>query len=343
MPNVIIEAPAKLNLHLGVKNRRPDGFHDIESIFIALGFGDTLYFETPGTDSFGIPSFGTHSFGMAGIYISIEDGDTSALPSALPIEKNIIFKAISLFRDRTGYTQGLRVRVEKRIPLGGGLGGGSSNAASTLLALNTLCAAEGKTPLDAASLAELAASLGSDVPFFLGKTGAAWVSGRGERIKPLEAPKTLSFVLVNPGFPSETAIAFRLLDEFRENNHEGICLGRESPRDSGFPHEQLIGEPGDLLRFLCESPRNWPFENDFLPAFLADSGNTGAAGAYREMLGRLRDLGADFAGLSGSGATCFGVFTEREQAEKAQKALLKAFQFVKVTFPLARRAKAVLK
>jgi 4-diphosphocytidyl-2-C-methyl-D-erythritol kinase len=305
-------APAKVNLHLRVRSRRPDGFHDLESIFVSLAFGDTLHFELVNEDK--------------ALEIQM-DGDF--VPAALPAEKNIVFRAVSLFRSRTGYNQGLRVRVHKRIPPGGGLGGGSSDAASTLLALDSLYAAASGSPLDADTLAEMAAFLGSDVPFFLTETGAAWVTGRGERIQRIEAPKNLFLVLVNPGFASDTAAAFRFLDKYRA--------------DGGA--EPAAGPPEDvLIRVFAESPRTWPFENDFLPVFLESSAMVSdAARSYREIIGRLRELGADFAGLSGAGSTCFGVFSQRETAGQAEKILSGTWKFVKCSFLLARRAITVLK
>jgi 4-diphosphocytidyl-2-C-methyl-D-erythritol kinase len=322
MRALTIAAPAKLNLHLRIKERRPDGFHDLESIFIALDFGDTLCFEPlEGENALEISMKGPQAggFGLAG-------------------EKNIIFKAISLFRERTGFLQGLRVTTEKRIPLGGGLGGGSSNGASTLLAMNALAAAEGRS-LNEAALAELAASLGSDVPFFLCETGAAWVSGRGERVKPLQAPSSwaegLFFVLVNPGFASNTAAAYRLLDEKRANSYiSNVSCTKKQANSSNE----------DLIRSLAAPPAAWPFENDFLPAFLrSDSGNTGPAEAYRKILSQLREAGADFSSLSGSGATCFGVFTNETAAQKTMAFLSKLWFLTKAAYPLAQRAKPVVK
>ena len=280
-----VRAPAKVNLHLAVKDRRPDGFHDLESVFLALDFGDTLHFE---------PLAGKNALEIAGM--------------SLPVEKNIIFKAVSLFRDRTGFDQGLRISVEKRIPLGSGMGGGPSDAASTLLALNKL--AEGAVPvLSRDALLEMAASLGSDVPFFVSGARAAWVTGRGEVIKPVEPPPRCFIVLVNPGFPSETAAAFRLLDDYRSSNSSFL-----------IPHSSFS---------LTGNPETWPFRNDFLPVF-EDHEKT----VYTEILSQLRELGAGFVGLSGAGSTCFGVFTGKAQAAKAAEALLKWWNFVQFTFPV---------
>jgi 4-diphosphocytidyl-2-C-methyl-D-erythritol kinase len=126
-------------------------------------------------------------------------------------------------------------------------------------------------------------------------------------------------VLVNPGFPSETAGAFRLLDEFR--SAQPVCgAGTES------------GEQA-LIQALETPPRNWPFRNDFLPVFEGQTQNTGKT--YRDIIARLRELGADFAGLTGAGSTCFGVFTQRALAEKARKSLLKTWNSTIITFPLA--------
>ncbi|MDR1319704.1 MAG: 4-(cytidine 5'-diphospho)-2-C-methyl-D-erythritol kinase [Treponema sp.] len=333
MPQLTIEAPAKINLHLRIKNLRPDGFHGLESIFLALAFGDTLSFEL--LDREGAleihcrpPEFASTEF--------------------LPPEKNIIFKAISLFREKTACNRGLRVTVDKRIPPGGGLGGGSSDAASSLLALNTLC---GK-PLGEAALFETAASLGSDVPFFLTETGAAWAAGRGEELLPLKSPQNLSIVLVKPGFSSGTAGAFRLLDRYREK--EGSRTEKRAGFEPENPENLKAEKRVALTEILSGPPRAWPYKNDFLPVFLEAGGKTaagdggedgpaGQAAAYRRILSSLDEAEADFSSLSGSGSTCFGVFSNREKAEKAEKFLFKSWNFVKLTFPLARRANTVLK
>jgi 4-diphosphocytidyl-2-C-methyl-D-erythritol kinase len=299
MPELTIHAPGKINLHLRVKEKRPDGYHELESIFLALAFGDTLRFallDEPET---------------ADIRLS-----AAGLP---PPEENIVYKAVSLFRAETGFNRGLRVDVEKRIPLGGGMGGGSSDAASTLLALNELAG----TGLSALRLGEMAGKLGSDVPFFL-TGGAAWAGGRGERILPLPVPPDLAVVLANPGFSSGTAGAFRLLDASR--------LSGPSSEPGEAPAPEVY------MKALGEAPRNWPFFNDFFPVL-----DPGTGGAYGRILSRLEGLGADFSGLSGAGSTCFGVFGDGERAEKAVKSLAAELPFVQLTFPLARLPHAVLK
>jgi 4-diphosphocytidyl-2-C-methyl-D-erythritol kinase len=328
-----VKAPAKINLHLRVKNRRSDGFHDLESIFLALDFGDTLHFDQ------------IAGKGAIEILMEAQEGPKTAIP----MEKNIIFKAVSLFRERTGFQQGLKVRVEKRIPLGAGLGGGSSDAATTLLALNSLAAgafAGGDGLLGAGALADMAASLGSDVPFFLKNCGAAWVGGRGELIRPVPTPGGIWLVLVNPGFPSDTASAYRLLDQSRdEGKAASVDFGREPPEAGKSPETGKTPGTGSnaLLDALARHPREWPFENDFLPVLEED------CGAYQKILGKLHGQGAEFVGLSGAGSTCFGVFLDKKSAEKAFNSFLGALGsalkldalkqtdlfFIKLTFPLA--------
>jgi 4-diphosphocytidyl-2-C-methyl-D-erythritol kinase len=326
-----IKAPCKINLHLHVKGRLSGGYHDLESVFLALDFGDTLGFSMGG--------------GSSGEFRCEIRWDGLPAPSAASLgpEDNIVHKTAALFRARTGFDRPLRVSIDKRVPLGGGLGGGSSDAAAALSALNRLAG----RPLSGAALEEMAGELGSDVPFFLtlaegnspgaalnpdaGEPGAAetaaFVTGRGERIRPVPAPAGIWALLVNPGFGSGTAGAFRLLDLWRDAE-------KTAPAGAGPSREALIGALG-------ENPAGWPYANDFLPVFLA-AGTEQAREAYSAIIHELKALGADFAGLSGTGSTCFGIFTGRKQAAAAENRLSGTWPFVRLTFPLARSANAVL-
>ncbi|MCL2044300.1 MAG: 4-(cytidine 5'-diphospho)-2-C-methyl-D-erythritol kinase [Treponema sp.] len=304
MPRELIDAPAKLNLSLRIKDRRPDGFHNIESLFLALAFGDTLCVETAGSPS------------SLEICMNWQiDGLQPAIipPSELPPDKNIISRAVSLFRNSTGYTMGLKITVTKRIPLGGGLGGGSSDAAATLLALTRLASSDGCGDIcgfpSNAALAGMGADLGSDVPFFLHcrSSPAAWVTGRGECVQPVELPDgvfDISFVLVNPGFPSDTAQAFRQWDISRD-----------------FPAKMQIPDFSTQVSVPF-------FGNDFLPVLSAYRDE------YGVILSSLNNLGADYSGLSGSGSTCFGVFSNQKKAIMAKVFFMKRFSNVFITFPL---------
>jgi 4-diphosphocytidyl-2-C-methyl-D-erythritol kinase len=318
-----IKAPGKINLHLRVKDRRPDGFHELESIFLALAWGDTLRFSLDGED------------GLCDILT--EDTEQRGI-APLPLEKNLVYRAVSLFRSYTGFSSGVRIVLEKRIPLGSGLGGGSSDAASTLLALDALAGTE----LSGETLTEMACRLGSDVPFFL-NAGAAWVYGRGDRMRPLKVPELAAVVLVYPGFPSGTAESFCLLDQARnllpggEKGLLGEIPGLKAP--SRFPGAPLSEET--LTAALGKDPREWPYGNDFLPVFLALAARE-TGDAYRGMLKDLATLGAVFSGLSGAGSSCFGIFQDEGVAREAVKILSRQWNYVQLTFPLARRGQAVL-
>jgi len=328
MPQTRIHAPAKLNLHLNIGERRPDGFHDIESLFLALAYGDTLFFEIPAQES---------AFSSEDTEIILDWQLPWGRAEDLSPEKNIVMTAVSLFRKRTGFDKRLKIVLEKRIPLGGGLGGGSSDAAATLLALNRLALPD--QLVSDAILAEMGASLGSDVPFFLqiarnDAYSIAWVSGRGELVRPFAPPpqvQSLSLVLVNPGFPSDTAAAFRLLDEYRAADPQSPVF---------IPHSPL-STPHSLLPILSGSPQDWPFTNVFFSVFEANfkkkKVDDGSFSAYWEIIDVLRKSGADFSGLSGSGSTCFGVFSSQSKAGTAREELLKRWNFVIETFSLAFR------
>ena len=302
----IIQAPCKINLHLKIGEKRPDGFHALESLFASLALHDTLSFEnmqalSPGTENEGECSLTTNW----------------EIPGE-PIKNNLVLRAVSLFREAAGFKAPLRIRLDKRIPTGAGLGGGSSDAASSLLALNLLSG----SPLPAEELEKMAAFLGSDVPFFL-SGGAAHVSSRGEVVKKLKPIENLWVVLVKPPFSSNTAGAFRLFDRAREHNQEAF--------PGKAPPEEMSGEK--LIKMLEKSPEAWPFYNDFLSIF---------DDPIHSIIDSLRVKGASFAGLSGSGTCCFGVYKAKETAEKAALELARPGTFVKFTFFLAHRVNPVV-
>jgi 4-diphosphocytidyl-2-C-methyl-D-erythritol kinase len=296
-----------------VGNRRADGYHDLLSVFLSLDFGDTLAFTELKGD-------------FPRNFTALELTGPFARAEGLSPGANIVTRAVSLFREKTGYDRPLRVMLEKRIPTGGGLGGGSSDAASTLLALDALAG----TGLTGEALGKLGEKLGSDVPFFL-SGGAALVEGRGERVQSFPPPVAPLFAaLVNPGFSSGTAAAFAKLDAFRAKN----------TRPAGYPGNLCDAKTGgDLIRFLGENPASWPYCNDFLPVLRGD-GEQGAA--YDRIIQDLLDLGADFSGLSGAGSTCFGIFLEKGAAERAVDTLIQKWSFAKLTFFLAHKPKPVL-
>lgn len=180
-----LEAPAKLNLSLRVLRRREDGFHEIESLMVRLaGLADRVNFQEAEADAF------------------------TCNRADVPLDGgNLVIKARDLFRRETDWVQPLRIHLEKVVPHGAGLGGGSSDAAGALRAMNRMA---GELVTEA-RLMELAAEIGSDVPFFLGGP-AARVSGRGERIEAAD-PVSLDVLLLKPAFGVATADAYgRWLD-----------------------------------------------------------------------------------------------------------------------------------
>jgi 4-diphosphocytidyl-2-C-methyl-D-erythritol kinase len=163
-----LPCPAKLNLFLYITGRRPDGYHNLQTLFQLLDYGDELG-------------------------ISVNDSGrirlTPEFPT-IPVEQNLVYRAAALLQRTTGCPQGADLHLTKRLPMGGGIGGGSSDAATALVGLNHLW----RTGLDENQLAELGRQLGADVPVFVrGKT--AWAEGVGEQLTPMELPSRWFVVL----------------------------------------------------------------------------------------------------------------------------------------------------
>ena len=189
---VTIFAPAKLNLFLAITGRRADGFHDLVSVAVPLDFGDTLTAEVG-----------------EGFTLACDD------PAVPCDETNLVLKAATAFAAATGRPDGARFILEKRIPIGAGLGGGSSDAVAALRALNALAGQPPSPrlrrpgPLGADTLAQLAAQLGSDCPLFL-HDGPVVMRGRGERVEPLPPAAAARLrgrrvLIFKPAFPIATA------------------------------------------------------------------------------------------------------------------------------------------
>lgn len=210
-------APAKLNLFLHVTGRRPDGYHTLQTIFQFIDRCDRLRFE-PSTEG--------------------EIRLAKTLPG-VPDEKNLVLRAARLLREATGVRHGVTIHVEKKLPLGGGLGGGSSDAATTLMALNSLW----KCELDTDRLAGLGLTLGADVPVFVHGT-AAWAEGVGEQLTPVEPPEVWYLVLV-PRVVVSTAAVFA---EYDRESH----LTPVSPpiRIRGFHAGQMRNDLEPVVRRL---------------------------------------------------------------------------------------------
>ena len=181
---ISLKAPAKINLFLEILGKRDDGYHEIETVMQEIDLVDSLQFEEI----------------QKGIRLKCSDKD---IPSD---ENNLVCKAANLILNECGIKKGVLISLEKNIPVGAGLGGGSSDAAATLKALNLLW----KIGLNDAELMEFAAKLGSDIPFFIkGKTSLC--SGRGEKITPIEVEREMNYLVIYPHINISTTTIYRNL------------------------------------------------------------------------------------------------------------------------------------
>jgi 4-diphosphocytidyl-2-C-methyl-D-erythritol kinase len=208
-----VPAPAKLNLFLHITGRRPDGYHELQSVFMLIDWCDTLHFEK-----------------RSGGNISRED-----LTLALPAQ-DLITRAAHLLQSHTGCTEGVHIAVEKQIPAQAGMGGGSSDAATCLLALNRLW----NLNLGLPTLEKLGLQLGADVPFFL-RGHNAWVEGVGEKITPIELPPARFWVL-KPPQGIETSQIFAHPDLKRDTNTATISVFAAETYDFGHNDLQPVAQ-----------------------------------------------------------------------------------------------------
>jgi 4-diphosphocytidyl-2-C-methyl-D-erythritol kinase len=276
MKSVRIPAYAKVNLRLDVLGRRTDGYHELRTIFQAISLHDTLTLETtrvPGID--------------------LRISGNSQLASE-PGKDNLVYRALERLSGELGIRGGVRAVLTKRIPVGRGLGGGSSDAAAALLGLLRLA---GKW-IEPACLLEIASALGADVPFFL-YGGRALGIGRGNEIYPLPdvAPRRPLLVVSPDEIAVPTKEAYQWLSE-QLTNGDG---------------------PTKLMRFcaLCWSPQGGALSNDFEAAVFPRYPRLAAI--KRELLTQ----GAAEASLAGSGSAVFGVYQHPAKARRAARAFPK--------------------
>lgn len=194
--SITVDAPAKLNLFLSIDKKRSDGFHDITSLMLSVGIYDTLVFREEPSSEVELRVVDANPLHPRQVTVQ------ECIPSG---EDNLVVQAIRLLQAKTGYQQGIRIRLTKRIPSEAGLGGGSSDAAATLFAANKLW----QLGLSLKDLRVLASELGSDIPFFLTESSSAICRGRGEKIKPVSIPHCLYFVVARPATGLSTAEVYR--------------------------------------------------------------------------------------------------------------------------------------
>jgi len=261
-------APAKINLRLKILAREVSGYHQLEMIFCAVGLADSIEVARAGE----------------GIELEVTGADLGEP------RDNLVYRAARAFFDLARIAPGVRIRLHKEIPAGAGLGGGSSDAATTLVALNSLYG----EPLQPGALARIGATLGSDVPFFMAGASCALAWGRGERLLPLPAPPTAPILLVVPPFGISTPAAYQMLDEAREGRVEVPVPARLTP--------DITSSWANVARYA---------ENDFqTPTF-------NRYPMLRAIKVALQDAGATISMLSGSGSAVFGVFPDERTRETA--------------------------
>jgi 4-diphosphocytidyl-2-C-methyl-D-erythritol kinase len=274
------QSPCKVNLLLNILGRRADGFHELETVMHPVPVFDRLSFARV----------------ARGIELTCSE-------PALPTDaRNLVYRAAESFLQTANIPDGVRLHLEKKIPMAAGLGGGSGNAATTLLGLNELFGA----PLSAAQLQILAASLGSDVPFFL-QSRPALGTGRGEQIQPLEpfaALRGAAFLLIHPGFGIATAWAYQQLARFPD---------------------ALNGRPGRArhLVSLLQSPNLAAAGAEFYNSLEAPAlQKYPLLALFQEFL---RANGAAATLMSGSGSTTFAVLPTAAAAEALAEKLKEKF------------------
>ena len=260
---LLVRAPAKINLSLLIAGKRPDGFHEIETIMAKVDFFDEILIEK----------------GQAGIEFICKG------PLWAPEGKdNLVYKAAEMLLENRGQSSNIRITLTKNIPAGSGLGSASSDAAATLIGLNKFL----NLGLSEAELAEFAAKLGSDVPFFLDGP-LAFCTSRGEKIKKIEKDFGFSALLVLPNISVSTQ------NVYANYTHEPALYERLSSEINGLIEKNRI----DLVTKICANM----LEKSCLSLY----------GLLAELKARLESLGVDSLCLTGSGSGMFWVFQEKDE------------------------------
>ena len=286
---ITVLAPAKVNLSLKVLGRREDGYHLLSTHMQKVGLYDTVVLRPGG----------------GGVRLRCPG-------SEIPEDRNnLVYRAAELFLDwasQTGVTcpQGVDVTLEKNIPVGAGLGGGSSDAAATLLGLNRMLAA-GCSPEE---LAEMGLLLGADVPFFVHAAPAALATGIGEILQPVAPLQGCQVVLVNPGFSVSTRWVYQNF---------------------------ALTEEVDSVNLQSSQEAVLPFKGTGFPLLLANDLESVTLKKFSE-LGQIKEemycQGADGALMSGSGPTIFGIFQDRQKAEVAGDTFRRQYRQTYVVDPV---------
>ena len=269
-----IKCPAKINLTLDVINRRCDGYHNLSMIMQTINLFDVIRISVHGSQS---PC----------INLLCENKNVPTDDS------NLIVRAAKLFFEESSISATTEIQLKKNIPVGAGLGGGSSDAAGTLAALNTLF----DNPLSKEHLAHMAKSLGADVPFFL-NGGCMLAEGIGEKLSPLPSLENVFIVLAKPEISISTAHVYKSLVLNDSTFHPDV----KSATDALYQQDvdKLASVAGNVLESVVLKEHN----------IIAE---------YKEIM---KDFGAAYSLMSGSGSSVFGVFKDKPSAEKALQRFL---------------------
>jgi 4-diphosphocytidyl-2-C-methyl-D-erythritol kinase len=293
----------KLNLDLRVANKRADGYHELRTVFQTISLKDDLAIEFERARRTEI-----------------------LLDSSVQIPDNLVVRAAKAVLDELRLTARVRFVLEKRIPMGAGLGGGSSNAAAVLMALPALAA----KPLRAAELARLAAQLGSDVPFFL-CGGTALGLGRGTELYPLPDLPAVPVLVVASGVHVSTGEAYRALSRHAVSKPNSGTLPNVTNALTSPDESHMLREFQTVVWGLNASRLALlPLKNDFEPVVFQKHPE------LRQLVRKLRRLGAKPAQMTGSGSAVFGIFDRPEEAMAARSSFGGSEAFVVAFLPRSR-------
>ncbi len=249
--SLVVQTPAKLNLFLEILGKRPDGFHELETLMVTVGLYDTLSFTEEASREVRLVC---REAGRR----RRRQGGSPEIPTGAD---NLVLQAANLLCEHAGVRRGVRIELSKRIPAAAGLAGGSSDAAATLAGLNRLW----KLNLPVNELSQLASQLGSDIAFFFCPASAAICRGRGERVEPLCTPLGMHFVIARPNSGLSTADVFgryrpgeeiRAVDQLAEHLQHGriSCIANQLHNALRQPAEALNSEMKNLRRRFQKLP-----------------------------------------------------------------------------------------
>jgi 4-diphosphocytidyl-2-C-methyl-D-erythritol kinase len=263
MEEIKVESPSKINIGLNVVEKRNDGFHNLQTVFYPLLLADKLVFQK--SDNLKLIS------------------DSKKIEE---LNDNLILEAIKLIENETGLKIKVKISLEKNIPIGAGLGGGSSNAAATLKGINKLY----ELKLDYKNISDLALKLGSDVPFFLSAV-PSYGESRGEKLIPLNLEIQYPILVINPGINISTRWAFEKIIQSKPN----------------YNLIQLLSGKLDFTEIRNQ------VKNDFEPIVFKEYPVIG------KIKKDLYEKGANFALMSGTGSTVYGIFSNLQKALYAEE------------------------